>query len=71
MTLDTGKVYKENTGSLNVSFCQDEAIDLINPENDAPLGKTSTHSDLYVILYSLYIQEVKKRDAQQATISTD
>jgi hypothetical protein len=42
------------------------SIDLLNPETGAPLGTTCTHTELYVILYSLYMQAATARDALRA-----
>lgn len=38
-------------------------IPLRNPETGELIGTTATHADLYVILYSLYMQTALARDA--------
>lgn len=39
-----------------------EVVPLINPLTGESLGATATHQDLYVLLYSVYIQQANARD---------
>lgn len=41
-------------------------IPLVNPQTGVPLGESMTHADLYVVLYSLYLQLATARDAAAA-----
>ena len=53
-TLDVGSCFKK--------FNPVEPITLVNPETGGPIGTTVSHEELYVILYSLYLQTAQERD---------
>jgi len=57
-----GEQIHRGAGGFTVSFNPSDTITLINPVDNTPLGFTATHAELQVMLYSLYIQEAKKRD---------
>lgn len=38
---------------------------MLDPETNLPTGQTMTHSELYAVLYSLYMQTALERDAAQ------
>lgn len=54
-TLDVGSCFKQ--------FNPASTIPIINPDTGMPTGNTATHAELYVILYSLYLQTAQERDA--------
>lgn len=54
-TIDVGICYK--------SFNPTDVINLRNPETGELIGTTATHEELYVLLYSLYLQTAEERDA--------
>ena len=54
--------------AISESMCHTEfnptsIINLRNPETGEPTGNTVSHAELYVILYSLYLQTAEERDA--------
>jgi hypothetical protein len=58
-----GEIVKRPTGGCQKVFNSTDVIPLLNPETNEPLGPTATHQDLYVLLYSLYMQTALERDA--------
>lgn len=53
-----------DVGQVSREFSPTATIPLLNPETLEPTGATVTHQDLYVILFSLYIQVATDRDNQ-------
>lgn len=49
-------------GGVSTQFSASGSFDLLNPTTGAVVG-TMTHSELYAILYSLYIKVATDRDA--------
>lgn len=45
------------------SFSPTGQFPLLDPETNLPTGLTMTHADLYMALYSLYMQTAAERDA--------
>ncbi len=56
--------YSKSVGSFQFTFPPDEVIQLRNPANGELTGDTMTCSDMYVALYSLYIQKALARDEE-------
>jgi hypothetical protein len=50
------------TFSLTPEMADD--IDILNPINGAPIGKTITYGEIYALIYSVYISAAKARDMQ-------
>jgi hypothetical protein len=59
-------VTPSNTGPdwPKLSFNPVASIALIDPETGVPTGGTMTHQQLYVAIYSLYMQAAAERDAR-------
>lgn len=55
-------------GTCSKTFNPMETITIVNPETGQPTGNTITHAELYVILYSLYLQTAQERDMLVASI---
>lgn len=51
-----------DSGSCLRQFNPTEIINLRNPDTNELTGTTMTHAELYVILYSLYLQTAEARD---------
>lgn len=49
-------------GGLFVMFDANTVIDVINPYTLQPTGQTFTHGELYVMLFSAYMDAANKRD---------
>lgn len=49
-------------GTISKEFDPTAVINLRNPETGELTGQTTTHADLYVAIYSLYIQSALERD---------
>ena len=54
-------------GSCQKQFNPTEVINLRNPETGELTGGTVIHAELYVILYSLYLQTAEARDLAAVT----
>ncbi len=57
------EVIRKGLGSINIPYNGSKTITLVNPVDNTPLGKTVTYEEMYVMLYSAYIQEALARDA--------
>ncbi len=53
------------SSGLLKSFDPSATITVLDPSTGEPTGQTITHADLYVYLYSLYLQTAQERDAAQ------
>lgn len=54
-------------GPVTQDFTAENAgteIDLVNPETGEPTGKKITYQDVYVSLYSLFVDTATRRDTQ-------
>lgn len=60
------KKFTESLPGIQFEFDPNIVIQLRNPETGAPIGATMTGIQVYVALYSLYIQKAMERDAAQA-----
>ena len=58
-----GRVIKEGIGGCQKAFTPAAAFPLLDPSTNLPVGASMTHADLYVALYSLYMQTALERDA--------
>jgi hypothetical protein len=58
-----GETIRKPAGGCQKEFNATDVIPLLNPSTNEPLGTTATHQDLYVLLYSLYMQTALERDA--------
>lgn len=48
---------KQKAPTLPIPFVAEKVIILLNPETGEPLGSTITMQELFVILFSLFVQE--------------
>lgn len=62
---DDGKKMKEGIGPLSVEYDGQKEIPLVNPQTDEPTGQTVTWRQIYVALYSAYLQDAKERDTRE------
>jgi hypothetical protein len=58
----TWSVTKEVPGCRK-AFAPDGTFPLLDPTTNLPTGTSMTHTDLYVALYSLYMQTAMERDS--------
>lgn len=54
ITLSDGRVIQSNVPGCGIEFNATDTFALFDPQTDAPLGAQVTHSDLQIMLYSLY-----------------
>ena len=54
------------TRILEPQINMSSVIELINPMTGEPLGASITHQDFYIVLFSLYINTAKAKDAGDA-----
>jgi hypothetical protein len=54
-----------DAGACRKVFNPAEAIPMLDPETGEPTGATVTQGELYVILFSLYMQTALERDGAQ------
>ena len=54
------------TRILSPQIDMSSVINLINPMTGEPIGASITHQDLYIALFSLYINTAKAKDAGDA-----
>ena len=57
-------IVQPNMRWINKVFNSTEEFPIINPETNEPTGTFSTHSELYALLYSLFIKTVTDLDTQ-------
>ena len=50
-------------GGCTKDFSAAESFPILDPATNVPTGQTLTHGELYVALYSLYMQTAAERDA--------
>lgn len=58
-----GVTSEQFSGLLGLEFKPNSAIDLRDPQTGELTGQTSTHAQVYQLLYSLYMQAALERDA--------
>ena len=66
VTILSDRTIENPVGNITIAFNPTKEIQLLNPETGEPLGKSITHLDLYVALYSAYIAEAMARDEAAA-----
>jgi hypothetical protein len=66
ITVLSDRVLETPIGQITIAFDASKEIVLLNPQTGEPVGKSITHLDLYVALYSAYIASATARDAAQA-----
>lgn len=59
-----GNTFSQTAQGLKFPFDPAEVITLRDPRTGEPIGTSMTGMDLYVALYSLYIQKALQRDAE-------
>lgn len=57
------RIIKQNVPGCRKPFSAAESFPLLDPSTNEPTGQTMTHGELYVALYSLYMQTAIERDA--------
>lgn len=67
VTVLAGETLHRWTDTLRKDFDMAGTFPLLDPSTNAPTGATMTHAQLYVALYSLYMQTASERDAQEPT----
>lgn len=67
VTLLDGETLHRWTDTLRKDFDMAGSFPLLDPATNATTGATMTHAQLYVALYSLYMQTAAERDAQEPT----
>jgi hypothetical protein len=65
-TLTSGETFKKEVDQLLVEFNPTANIILLDPITSIPTSNTITHTDLYQILYSVYMAAAIKRDIDSA-----
>jgi len=58
----SGKIYHEWVSGCSAVFDATASFNILDPQTNAETGQTMTHEDLYVALYSLYMQTANQRD---------
>jgi hypothetical protein len=57
-----GQNLKQPVDGCGKNFAADGSFPLLDPNTNVPLGVTMSHTELYVALYSLYMQTAAERD---------
>jgi hypothetical protein len=57
-----GKIYHEWVAGCSTVFDPSASFDILDPQTNVATGQAMTHQDLYVALYSLYMQTAQERD---------
>jgi hypothetical protein len=58
----SGKIYREWVKGCSKDYDATASFPILNPQTNAETGITMTHQELYVALYSLYMQTAAERD---------
>lgn len=56
-------VARRSATGCGLKFTPAATFPLLDPSTNLPVGASMTHADLYVALYSLYMQTAVERDA--------
>lgn len=65
--LQDGQTLGRPTGTITRAFTDPLAeFQLLDPTTGAPAGGTMTHGQVYAVLWSLYIDSARIRDAEEA-----
>jgi hypothetical protein len=62
INLPDGLIFRPLEG-CGKKFLADGVFPLLDPTTNLPTGASMTHTDLYVALYSLYMQTAMERDS--------
>jgi len=65
------KVATSFVGNLVGNFAPTGTVPLRNPETNELTGQTVSHADIYILLYSLYMQHAEQRDIDEAQRISD
>lgn len=65
LTNVNGELFQQGAGGLNVPFDPSKVITLLDPATGQPTGQTITFGEMYVGMWSLYMQEAFARDEAQ------
>jgi hypothetical protein len=57
-----GKIYHEWVAGCSKDYDANASFPILDPQTNAETGITMTHQELYVALYSLYMQTASERD---------
>lgn len=60
----------QSTITLITEYNPNSVIQVINPYTLQPTGNTFTHNDLYLMLFSAYMDAALKRDSDQANLTS-
>lgn len=60
-----GQNLKQPVDGCSKNFAADGSFPLLDPSTNLPLGASMSHTELYVALYSLYMQTAAERDGSQ------
>ena len=60
-----GQDFKQPLDGCSKNFSTEGVFTLIDPITNLPTGQNMTHNELYVALYSLYMQTALERDTAQ------
>lgn len=63
LTNVNGELFQQGAGGINVPFDAAKVITLLDPATGEPTGGTMTFGEMYVAMWSLYMQEALQRDA--------
>ena len=61
--LGVDRVLFEQTGGISATFDPLKIISLIDPNTGLPTGVEATYGDVYIMLYSAYVDAALARDA--------
>jgi hypothetical protein len=59
-----GKIYHEWVAGCSKDYDANASFPIIDPTTGLETGQTMSHQDLYLALYSLYIQTATERDEE-------
>lgn len=63
VTVVSGATFQKDVGQIDFPFDPAATITLLNPETGEPFGATMTMGEMYVALWSLYMERAAARDA--------
>lgn len=62
LTNVNGEIFQQGAGGINVPFDPLKVINLLDPATGQPTGQTMTFGEMYMAMWSLYMQEAVARD---------
>lgn len=60
----SGKIYHEWVSGCSKDYSATASFPILDPLTGNETGQTMTHEELYVALYSLYMQTASERDSE-------